>query len=240
MKEEPKDRRIEDVQTSENGVPPLQAEQTPITPQKLPGEPNEVRQPSTSPSSPGDPSNKAPVSAKKLESNKKNAQKSPGPRTEAGKAKSANNSYKHGFYAKRLFPTAEQEAKDKSDYEAVFNGVYNDYQPVGFLENLCVEKIAAEALRLARLMGYEQEVMMVWRYPFSEPAADRILRFQNTVDRRIAEAIEELERRQAKRKAETASENLPQPEMDDSAAEPESSTPAVGGQVDEQPTDEAA
>jgi Natural resistance-associated macrophage protein len=37
-----------------------------------------------------------PISQRKLEANRRNAQKSTGPRTKAGKAKSAHNAYKHG------------------------------------------------------------------------------------------------------------------------------------------------
>ena len=99
-----------------------------------------------------------PVSAKKIAANRKNAQKSPGPRTESGKAKAAANSYKHGFFSKRLFLNTDQWAKDKADYETVANGVYEQYQPVGFMENFLVEKIATEALRLARLIEHEQKV----------------------------------------------------------------------------------
>src|SRR5580658_4602876 len=62
------------------------------------------------------------VSAKKVETNHKNAQKSTGPRTEAGKAKAASNSYQHGFYAKNLFLTPEQVAKDKPGHLDVAKG----------------------------------------------------------------------------------------------------------------------
>ena len=40
---------------------------------------------------------KRPVSARRLEANRRNALKSTGPRTAAGKARSARNSRKHGY-----------------------------------------------------------------------------------------------------------------------------------------------
>jgi hypothetical protein len=110
----------------------------------------------------------------------------------------------------------------------VAEGVRNDYQPVGYWENFWIEKISTEALRLARLLGHEQTVMMSWSNPFWEPSADRVLRFQTTANRRLAEAIEQLERLQAKRKAETASLNLPRPEGSVTVTEPEASTPGPG------------
>jgi hypothetical protein len=218
VKEETNDSRMKAAQNSGNNVTPVQP---PITPPEKASEGCNVQEPSASPSSPKEVIGKPRVSAQKLEANKKNAQKSTGPRTEDGKAKSAANSYVHGFFAKHLFPTAEQAAKDKSDYLAVANGVRNDYQPVGYWENFWVEKISTEALRIARLLGYEQTVMMSWSNPFWESPADKILRYQTTANRRLTEAIEQLERLQAKRKAETASLNLLRPEIDDTDAEPE-------------------
>lgn len=180
---------------------------------------------------------KGSVSAKKLEANRKNAQKSTGPRTEAGKAKAATNGYEHGFFAKHLFPTAAQAAKDKTDYLAVANGVYGHYQPVGYMENFWVEKIATEALRLARLVGYEQAQMMTWRYPFAGRASDSLLRYQTTTNRRLTDAIEQLEQLQQKRKAEAPlpEQHDPKPHGTDveSQEPPDESAPASEGQTGE-------
>jgi hypothetical protein len=233
MNEELKDSRMQAPQDSGNDLQSVQTGQTPITPLEKANEGNDVKEPSASPSSPTEAAGNPPVSARKLEANKKNAQKSTGPRTQEGKAKAATNSYVHGFFAKHLFPTAEQAAKDKSDYLAVADGVRNDYQPVGYWENFWVEKISTEALRLARLLGYEQTVMMSWSNPFWESSADRVLRFQTTANRRLTEAIEQLERLQEKRKAETPSLNLPGPEGSVTAAEPEASTLATEDQLEE-------
>lgn len=239
--EEMKDSSIETTPGSGNDLPRVQRDDAAITPQQKANEPKSVNESSTPPSGPSVGESKPPVSAKKLEANIKNARKSTGPRTEPGKAKAAANSYQHGFFAKHLFHTAEQAAKDKSDYLTAANGVCNHYRPVGFMENLWAEKITTEAIRLARLVGYEQEVMMAWRSPFGEPAADKILRYQTTANRRMTEAIEELERLQTKRKAEeAASENPLRPEANDAPDEPETPTPMVGAQSDEQSTDEAA
>jgi len=169
---------------------------------------------------------KTPVSANKVAANRKNGQKSPGPQTEAGKARSAANSYKHGFFAKRLFHTAKQAAADKDDYVAVVNGVFAAYQPVGFMESLWAEKIAVELLRLARLMGYEQNQMAQWMSPFGGPATANILRYQTTGNRLLNQAIEELERLQSKRKAEEAATEHEEPAEGDTAVEPDA--PAEG------------
>jgi hypothetical protein len=57
-----------------------------------------------------------PLSPEKLAANRTNAQHSTGPQTSAGKEKSAQNSYKHGFYSKRLFPTSRDRDRDGADY----------------------------------------------------------------------------------------------------------------------------
>ena len=142
------------------------------------------------------------VSTKKVEANRKNAQKSTGPQSEAGKAKSAGNSYQHGFYAKNLFLTPEQVAKDKADYLTVAKGFHAHYQPVGYVENHWVEKIATQVLRSARLLAHEQKVLS-WTFPFEARSVNNLVRYQTSVNRELAWAIEELERLQELRKGES-------------------------------------
>jgi hypothetical protein len=160
------------------------------------------------------------ISAKKVEANRKNAQKSTGPKTETGKARSAANSYKHGFFAKRLFQTPEQAAADKADYLAIAEGVMAHYQPVGFMECLWAEKIATELLRLARVVGYEQKVMGNGSYPYGAPAAGNILRYQTAGNRLLTQAIEQLDRLQAKRRALEGSPEEARPTPDDTTSVP--------------------
>ena len=167
----------------------------------------------------GEASANAPVSAKKVEANRNNAQKSTGPKTAAGKARSAANSYKHGFFAKHLFPTPEQAAKDKADYLEVANGVYAHYQPLGFLENFWTEKIATEIVRLARVLGYEQTVMATSTSPFWGTTMANVMRYQTNGNRLLNQAIEELERLQSKRKAEETATEQEEPAEGDTAVE---------------------
>lgn len=178
------------------------------------------------------------VSSKKTEANRKNAQKSTGPRTESGKAKAAANSYKHGFFARRLFLNIEQWAKDKADYETVANGFYQYYQPVGFMENFWVEKAATEALRLARLIQHEQKVLDRG-FPFELRSPDSLLRYQAVINRQLVQAIEQIERLQANRKAEANPPGQPSPAAASTAEEREEPTAAPDDQTDEQPTSSA-
>lgn len=165
------------------------------------------------------------VSSKKVEANRKNAQNSTGPQTEAGKAKSAGNSYKHGFFAKNLFLTPEQVAKDKADYLAVADGFQAHYQPVGYVENLWVEKIATQVLRSARLLAHEQKVLS-WTFPFETRSVSNLVRHQSSINREMTWAIEQLERLQEIRKGgSNPSEPSDSNEDEDLDPEPPTSEP---------------
>lgn len=142
------------------------------------------------------------ISAEKLAANRKNAQRSTGPKTSAGKQRSSVNHYKHGFYASRLFPTQELIDRDWKEYKRIFDGYWRYYEPVGEMEMSCVEEIAVMGLRLARLLGYEQTVLG-WRAPFEAPSMDRIGRYEWRITRQREKIIAELERLQEIRNAQS-------------------------------------
>ena len=144
-----------------------------------------------------------PVSPKKLAANRKNAMRSTGPQTAEGKQRSSQNAYKHGFYSDRLFPTEELIARDWEGYKRVLAAYRSQYAPVGALENECVERIAAYSLRLARLLGHEQKVLDCGK-PFEFRSMDRIVRYESNISRLLEKAINQLERLQATRKAESS------------------------------------
>jgi hypothetical protein len=144
------------------------------------------------------------ASAAKVQTARENGQKSRGPKTEAGKARSSQNAYKHGFYADRLFATREQWEKDGAKYQSVARGLIEHYQPIGYMENLLVERIAVGFLRSSRIVGHEQKVF-VWAVPFETRSANSLPRYQNTIERQLAKDTEHLDRLQAQRKADTAS-----------------------------------
>jgi len=98
------------------------------------------------------------VSPEKLAANRRNAQRSTGPRTNEGKQRASENSYKHGFFSDRLFPTQRLVEQDWPDYKRLLSIYWNHYEPVRGLEKTCVEMIAFDSLRLARVLGHETTV----------------------------------------------------------------------------------
>jgi hypothetical protein len=170
-----------------------------------------------------DKQQKQPVSPQKLAANRANAQRSSGPQTVEGKARSSQNAYQHGFYAKRLFPTKELVDRDWADYNRILAAYRSHYSPVGDLENLCVEQIAVQSLRLARLLGHEEKILALGT-PFEVRSMDKIPRYESTVTRQLEKVIDRMERLQEKRHAES---NLLEPsdlEADDAISEPDEET----------------
>src|SRR6516165_3135722 len=77
---------------------------------------------------------------KQIEANRRNAQKSTGPCTEAGKAASAQNSRKHGCYAGQVL----LEGQDQELYDRLLQEFMDELQPQTLRERNLVEMMAVE------------------------------------------------------------------------------------------------
>jgi hypothetical protein len=133
-----------------------------------------------------------PLSAKQYAANVRNGRRSTGPRTAAGKQKSSLNAYKHGIYVKQMYLTIVEWQKDGYDYVRLACGIRDYYQPKNFMEELCVEKLVMEHIRLARITRQEQ-LFLASKYAFNNPAMDRILRTRNSTEKAISQHLRELE-----------------------------------------------
>jgi hypothetical protein len=166
---------------------------------------------------------KKPVSPQKLAANRNNAKRSTGPQTPRGKQRASENSFKHGFYALRLFPNNELLARDGEDYNRVLAAYWSLYSPVGDVEKLFVEKIAVYSLRLARLLGHEQKVL-AWSAPFEGRSMDKIVRYESSVTRQLEKTCDQLERLQEAREAASNQPETSGLESGDAIAEPDEAT----------------
>ena len=144
---------------------------------------------------------KKPTSQRKIDANRANSKHSTGPKTEAGKAKSAENSYKHGFFAARLYPNKELRDGDLDHFNAIRNALHSHYAPSGDLECFWLDKMATDLLRTARALGYEQTVLRKFSAPFEIRSMDRLMRYESTLNRSFAYDKKMLEELQAERKA---------------------------------------
>src|SRR5438445_2934842 len=94
------------------------------------------------------------VSSRKIAANRRNASKSTGPR-QAGKRMVAKNALKHGFFSKWLLIPHPDGKEDPTEYQNFYAALREHYQPLDFLEELWVEKIAVWSWRLRRLLRCE-------------------------------------------------------------------------------------
>ena len=95
------------------------------------------------------------VSLRKVESNRRNSQKSTGPKTTTGKKRVSRNAVRHGFFSKFLLIQHRDGKESQNEYDDFYTGIRKHYQPVGWLEELWVEKIAVWSWRLRRLIRCE-------------------------------------------------------------------------------------
>jgi hypothetical protein len=102
-----------------------------------------------------DVSGKPTVSLRRIESNRRNSQKSTGPKTAIGKKRVSRNAVRHGFFSKFLLIQHPDGKESQGEFDDFYAGVCKHYQPVGWLEELWVEKIAVCSWRLRRLIRCE-------------------------------------------------------------------------------------
>ena len=90
-------------------------------------------------------------SQKQIEANRRNAVKSTGPKTDAGRARSRMNALRHGLTAAQAVLPHE----DEDDYEKLREGMLESYAPADTAELSLVEELANAYWRLLRLHRVE-------------------------------------------------------------------------------------
>ena len=95
------------------------------------------------------------TSQKQLESNRANSQRSTGPKTPRGKARSSLNALKHGLTAAQIVIGDE----DPQEFEALRANLERDFQPETDFERELVERIASYTWRLRRIPVFEAAYM---------------------------------------------------------------------------------
>jgi hypothetical protein len=88
---------------------------------------------------------------KQIAANRRNAQKSTGPKSDAGKAKAKFNALKHGMTA----DTAVLPFEDPNSYEQLREALIDHYQPANACEQMLVELVVVNYWRLLRVRRVE-------------------------------------------------------------------------------------
>ena len=94
---------------------------------------------------------------KQIEANRRNASRSTGPRTDSGKAASAQNATRHGV----LSQNAVSHYEDREAYDALLEQLIEDHEPEIALECMLVERLVTLFWREKRLA--EAEAALITR-----------------------------------------------------------------------------
>jgi hypothetical protein len=157
---------------------------------------------------------------RRISANRRNSQKSTGPKTPEGKAVVSQNARKHGLLSRETFLPDE----DGNALDAFSRNLHADLLPVGELENLLVERIVSSAWRLRRVLRVERELfsreaLNVWGankmdlgLAFTQEgngadAFSKLSRYETSIERSLFRALHELQRLQALR----AGQQVPPP-----------------------------
>jgi hypothetical protein len=98
------------------------------------------------------------MSDKRIAANRRNALRSTGPRTAEGKRRTSMNALKHGL---RSVSLAVPHLENPEDWAAHLDLVVRDLAPVGYLETILAERVAALLWRLGRVVRYESEAVSI-------------------------------------------------------------------------------
>src|SRR6478672_13854693 len=104
-----------------------------------------------------------------LAANRRNAQKSTGPKTAQGKQNSSRNAVKHGLLA-RVVP------EQTEGWQELLTGLYESLRPQDELQRFLVDQIAHSILRLQRAAYYEQKYLVPSQSIWLPPDAESIRR----------------------------------------------------------------
>ncbi len=143
---------------------------------------------------------KKPISEAKLAANRANAQKSTGPRTEAGKLKAASNSLKHGLFSIQNF---EKFIHDPDVAASVIKNLTETYDAVTPTEVLLLHKLIHMELRFLQMESLYGEAVHVRIHQLinePKPILATLLRELDRLPVRIARTTKLLREEIAERK----------------------------------------
>jgi hypothetical protein len=124
--------------------------------------------------------------------NAANAQRSTGPSTPEGKARSSQNALRHGLTARHLIVREDQ----RQQFEQLHNALLDEIDPQGALEDFTFRQLLHAAWNLERFRALEADLMVNGLDPiFDDSAAktlDRLQRYAARAERSYYKALHEL------------------------------------------------
>jgi hypothetical protein len=130
------------------------------------------------------------LTPRRLEANRRNAARSTGPRTDAGKARVARNPIKHGFFV----APDRWTSKQRCDFEEIHAGLSAEFAPRSMLEKSCVASIAESYVRMAAMLRYENFAALKYHRQCESELNGRIAAADATEAAHLQAGREELRR----------------------------------------------
>jgi hypothetical protein len=171
-----------------------------------------------------------------IEANRRNAQSSTGPVTDAGKAKVRQNALRHGLCAG--IPQMSDESQD--DVQLLLDTLREEHQPVGATEEILVYKMA-EHFFYGKRASYLLSEKLDWADKGDDMTRqiNLFLRYHTNADRGFLKALNELRKLQKERRLQeigSVSQNAQSdPLAQTSVSEPPQKTPATTPVTPKQP-----
>ena len=120
-----------------------------------------------------------------------------GPRTDAGKAASSKNSFKHGLASGRILI----EGEDPAEFEALVAGLEADYRPATETEALLVHDLAKFHWLADRAIRLQAVAFAASALPEMPASLSVLIRYQTTNQRAFQTTLKSLQALQKERKA---------------------------------------
>ena len=149
------------------------------------------------------------VSEKKLAANRLNAQKSTGPKTDEGKAKSARNATTHGLFCRDVVVQGE----DDDEFAHFRDKFRKSLKPRDTIEDAVVDRIVIAQWKLRRIYAAEKELFERKQRlsDYSAEEFDRLSRYEQRLSFEIHRCLRELKELQ-KRELEDDEQSIAQNE----------------------------
>jgi hypothetical protein len=165
---------------------------------------------------------------KQFEANRRNAQRSTGPKTPEGKAAVSMNALRHGLRARTVVLPGE----NREEFDQLCDDLDVEWRPQSRTEQFYVEQMAVSQWKLTRMEVGEVNI-------FKDPAGaekqipllDRLWQAQCRLERSYARAQRELQRLQESRPQPDQQPEEPVPAVQPAAESPAAATSAVGQAV---------
>lgn len=144
------------------------------------------------------------TSQKQIEANRKNAEKSTGAKTEAGKNIVKLNAIKHGLLSSEVL----LEGENRQELDELAQKIRTELAPANQVEMILVERIIANTWRLKRAIKIETEMIQdgwknnylekktigqIFNYDFSnDDAFGKFIRYETSIENGIYRALHKL------------------------------------------------